>query len=315
MDETPDINELIRELNEDGLPVDADRSSRPKTVRSLPIRSSSAVRDSSELAVRLDAWLQELVRRAGSDLLLVAGRRLGAHRWTGIASARGRPLSGEEIEDAVVPALPPSRPSALSRRRNRRRLAPGARAGPFPGQPPPRARPRRRGRPRAAGQPAAPRLARPPRRGGGADAPSPRPRARRRARRAPERRPRSPRSSRRSTGATRATSSRSRIPIEYEHPHRNCLVEQVEIGDRRAGLSDGAARRDAPGAGRDRRRRDAGPGDHAHRARGRRDGPPRASRPCTRPTSPRPSRASPTRFRRSGRTRSARSSPWRSPRC
>ena len=95
MDDTPDINELIRELNEDGLVSDADR-----------VESTESVRDSSELAVRLDAWLQELVRRAGSDLLLVPGAPPSVRIDGQISPLASGPLSGEEIEEAVVPALP-----------------------------------------------------------------------------------------------------------------------------------------------------------------------------------------------------------------
>ena len=56
---------------------------------------------------RLEAWLRDVVRRQGSDLLLVAqappSARVGK-RLTPIAEV---PLGGVEIERAVLPALPP----------------------------------------------------------------------------------------------------------------------------------------------------------------------------------------------------------------
>jgi twitching motility protein PilT len=60
--------------------------------------------------VRLRAWLEQVVARAASDLLLVAGappslRVDGA--VVALDPAYGGPLGSEEIEDAVLPALPP----------------------------------------------------------------------------------------------------------------------------------------------------------------------------------------------------------------
>jgi twitching motility protein PilT len=59
---------------------------------------------------RFLAWLDEVVARSASDLLLVAGappslRIDGVVVPLGVAS--GGPLGSEEIEDAVLPALPP----------------------------------------------------------------------------------------------------------------------------------------------------------------------------------------------------------------
>ena len=90
MTDTPDLNELIRELNED--PLRAAREARVEAVSA----------DSG----RLDAWLQQLVQRAGSDLLLVAGAPPSVRIDGRIAALGGPPLSGDEIEEAVVPALP-----------------------------------------------------------------------------------------------------------------------------------------------------------------------------------------------------------------
>ena len=87
MDEAADINQLIRELNE-GQP-----STRPGAL------------DGATEAVRLDRWLEELVRRAGSDLLLVAGSPPAVRVDGRISPLSESPLAGEEIEEAVLPAL------------------------------------------------------------------------------------------------------------------------------------------------------------------------------------------------------------------
>ncbi len=55
--------------------------------------------------MRLDAWLVELVRRAGSDLLLVAGAAPAVRIDGRVSALPEPPLSGEEIEEAVLPAL------------------------------------------------------------------------------------------------------------------------------------------------------------------------------------------------------------------
>ncbi len=86
MDETDDINRLIRELN----------AERP---------GSGAIAGETVEAVRLDRWLEELVRRAGSDLLLVAGAAPALRIDGSVTPLAAPPLSGEEIEEAVLPAL------------------------------------------------------------------------------------------------------------------------------------------------------------------------------------------------------------------
>jgi twitching motility protein PilT len=59
---------------------------------------------------RLNDWLEEVVTRGGSDLLLVAGAPPSV-RIDGVVRplelAHGGPLGSEEIDDAVTPALPP----------------------------------------------------------------------------------------------------------------------------------------------------------------------------------------------------------------
>ncbi len=86
MDDTEDINRLIRELNDE----------RP---------GSETLAGEVTEAVRLDRWLEELVQRAGSDLLLVAGAAPAVRIDGSITPLPGPPLSGEEIEEAVMPAL------------------------------------------------------------------------------------------------------------------------------------------------------------------------------------------------------------------
>jgi Tfp pilus assembly ATPase PilU len=56
---------------------------------------------------RLLSWLEEAVARSASDLLLVAGAPRSL-RVAGVIEPLGEgPLAGEEIADAIVPALPP----------------------------------------------------------------------------------------------------------------------------------------------------------------------------------------------------------------
>lgn len=86
MDETDDINRLIRELNAD----------RP---------GSGAIAGEPSEAVRLDRWLEELLQRAGSDLLLVAGAAPALRIDGRVTPLPAAPLSGDEIEEAVLPAF------------------------------------------------------------------------------------------------------------------------------------------------------------------------------------------------------------------
>src|SRR5215468_1649580 len=93
MDETEDLNRLIRELNED--PLSSNR---------LPVAAERPAErgDSS----RLDRWLSALVERQGADLLLVAGAPPSIRVDGRILPLSEPTLSGEDIEDAVLPALP-----------------------------------------------------------------------------------------------------------------------------------------------------------------------------------------------------------------
>ena len=88
MSEKDDLDALVSELNAGGpQPAGAD-----------------------EQTVRLRAWLEQVVRRSASDLLLVAGAP-PAIRVDGLVVALepifGGPLASEEIQEAVLPALPP----------------------------------------------------------------------------------------------------------------------------------------------------------------------------------------------------------------
>jgi len=63
-----------------------------------------------EQTARLREWLEQVVRRSASDLLLVAGAPPSVRVDGAVAALEpsfGGPLGSEEIEDAVLPALPP----------------------------------------------------------------------------------------------------------------------------------------------------------------------------------------------------------------
>jgi twitching motility protein PilT len=219
--DTPDLNELIRELNEDPL--------APKETRVSEVARVSDTGDETRDPSRLDAWLEQLVQRSGSDLLLVAAAPPSLRVDGRVTPLGGAPLSGEEIEEAVVPALPrhareryraegiadaSHRVRGLGRFRinlHRERGRPAATVRALPSQPP---RLASLGLP-----PGVEALTRLPRGlvliGG-------------------------------PTGSGKTTTLAALVeeinrresrhvvtiedPIEYEHPHRACLIEQVEIG-------------------------------------------------------------------------------------
>jgi twitching motility protein PilT len=199
-----DPNTLIRQLNAESDPL-------------------------SETASRLTRWLETLVARKGSDLLLVAGAPPAVRIDGTLRPLPEAPLSGEEIEEAVLPALSARgralyaregnadascRISRLGRFRvnlHRERNRPAAAVRALPGEPP---RLSTLGLP-----PGVESLTRLPRGlvlvGG-------------------------------PTGSGKTTTLAALVeeinrrdarhivtiedPIEYEHPHRASLVEQVEIG-------------------------------------------------------------------------------------
>ncbi|MGE5275803.1 MAG: type IV pilus twitching motility protein PilT [Acidobacteriota bacterium] len=91
MEDTEDINRLIRELN-------------------------TGVRAGVEAdATRLTRWLAALTERAGSDLLLVAGAPPSIRVDGAVLPLPDGPLSGDEIEEAVLPALSPSLQARFAR--------------------------------------------------------------------------------------------------------------------------------------------------------------------------------------------------------
>src|SRR5262245_33203514 len=94
MAETRDLNRLIHELNA-GLPPES----------------------AAEEATRLTTWLETLVDRKGSDLLLVAGAPATIRIDGSVHSLREEPLSSDEIEEAVLPALPARARSVYSQER------------------------------------------------------------------------------------------------------------------------------------------------------------------------------------------------------
>ncbi len=55
----------------------------------------------------LNSWLEKLVSVAGSDLLLVPGGPASIRAQGTLQTIDTRPLTGLEIEAAVLPALPP----------------------------------------------------------------------------------------------------------------------------------------------------------------------------------------------------------------
>ncbi len=104
MDETDDINRLIRQLNTGARgPVRDEGGDRdPQQSESLPPELGQPAPQS---AVRLTGWLEDLVERRGSDLLLVAGAPPCVRVDGRLARLPEAPLSGEEIEEAVLPAM------------------------------------------------------------------------------------------------------------------------------------------------------------------------------------------------------------------
>jgi twitching motility protein PilT len=83
-DNNDDIDALIDELNASAGPA------RP-----------------SQSVVRVETMLAEVVRRRGSDLLLVAGSAAGIRVDGEVVRLDGPLLDGTDIEEAVVPLLPP----------------------------------------------------------------------------------------------------------------------------------------------------------------------------------------------------------------
>jgi hypothetical protein len=85
MSEPDDLDALVIELN----------AGAPKA------------RSTDEQTVRLRSWLEQAVQQAASDLLLVPGAPPSLRIDGQVVALLEGPLGGEEIEDAVTPALAP----------------------------------------------------------------------------------------------------------------------------------------------------------------------------------------------------------------
>lgn len=83
MDEAPEIDRIVNELNE--------------------LREREGSEPASTL--QLDAWLKTLIARGGSDLLLVAGAPACIRTKGAVQKIDAAPLEGSEIEAVVLPAL------------------------------------------------------------------------------------------------------------------------------------------------------------------------------------------------------------------
>ena len=94
MDEPPEIDRIVSELNE--------------------LREQDGSEPAS--AVQLDAWLKTLMARGGSDLLLVAGAPACIRAKGVVQKIDARPLDGPEIEAAVLPQNNERPPSLLATR-------------------------------------------------------------------------------------------------------------------------------------------------------------------------------------------------------
>lgn len=94
MRDADDLDALVTELNAGVPTVGGVRGTGP------------GVGNVAETA-RLRAWLEHVVERSASDLLLVAGAPPSLRLENTIVPLPEGPLGGEEIADAVAPALPP----------------------------------------------------------------------------------------------------------------------------------------------------------------------------------------------------------------
>ena len=99
--------------------------------------SGGAAADRGEgLLLRVETMLAEVIARRGSDLLLVAGSVAGIRIDGDISRLDGPVLDGADVEEAVVPLLPPHA-RAVSGNRRRRCVAATPGAGPVPREPAP----------------------------------------------------------------------------------------------------------------------------------------------------------------------------------
>jgi Tfp pilus assembly pilus retraction ATPase PilT len=71
------------------------------------LNASSGTTRAGEGVLRVESLLTEVIARQGSDLLLVAGSAPGVRVNGVIARLEAPVLDGADIEEAVVPLLPP----------------------------------------------------------------------------------------------------------------------------------------------------------------------------------------------------------------
>ncbi|MEP6800863.1 MAG: PilT/PilU family type 4a pilus ATPase, partial [Acidobacteriota bacterium] len=226
MDKTDDINRLIQQLNTGARGLARAEETGDGPTGSLPPELGQPAPES---ALRLIGWLEDLVERRGSDLLLVAGAPPCVRVDGKLARLGEAPLSGDEIEEAVLPAMSRGARGKYSAEGNADSSFKDRKLGRFRIN-----LHRERGRPAAAVRslPAeAPRLASlglPP------------------AVEALTRLPRGLVLIGGATGSGKSTTLASMVeeinrrdarhiltiedPVEYEIPHRASLVEQIEIG-------------------------------------------------------------------------------------
>jgi twitching motility protein PilT len=101
MQPSDDLDDLIRELNASG---EADIEADPDAeARALPIAHEPAAKGDTS---RLERWLSLLRERGASDLLLVSGAAPVMRLDGRVLPLSEGPLDGDEIERAVFPALP-----------------------------------------------------------------------------------------------------------------------------------------------------------------------------------------------------------------
>jgi Tfp pilus assembly pilus retraction ATPase PilT len=70
-------------------------------------KTTATEQTESQGSARLNRWLEQLVALKGSDLLLVAEAAAAIRVEGALQEIEGSPLSGPEIEAAVLPCLPP----------------------------------------------------------------------------------------------------------------------------------------------------------------------------------------------------------------
>ncbi len=101
MQPSDDLDDLIRELNASGeADLEADPDAPP---RALPIVGEPAAKGDT---ARLERWLSLLRERGASDLLLVSGAPPVMRLDGRVLPLSEGPLDGDEIQHVVYPALP-----------------------------------------------------------------------------------------------------------------------------------------------------------------------------------------------------------------